>query len=113
MGNGGAHVARGAIVVGPAVSFRGELAGCKALTVIGTVDVVRSSCGDITIEPSGVFIGSAEAERVDIAGRFEGDLVVRDRVTIRATGHFIGRLRYARLEVECGGEIVGNAAAQT
>jgi cytoskeletal protein CcmA (bactofilin family) len=55
--------------------------------------------------------GSAEIESADISGRFDGDLVVRQRLTIRATGKVLGKIRYGQLEVERGGVISGTLEA--
>ena len=63
------------------------------------------------IAGSGEFRGSAEIESADISGRFDGDLIVRQRLTIRATGKVLGKIRYGQLEVERGGVISGTIEA--
>jgi cytoskeletal protein CcmA (bactofilin family) len=63
------------------------------------------------IAQSGEFKGSAEIESADISGRFDGDLVVRSRLTIRGTGKVLGKIRYGQLEVERGGVISGTIEA--
>ena len=46
-----------------------------------------------------------------MACRFEGELTVRDRLTVRATGRISGKIRYGRIIVEAGGELAGEIAA--
>ncbi|MEJ0071724.1 MAG: polymer-forming cytoskeletal protein [Pseudomonadota bacterium] len=62
----------------------------------------------IEIAESGIFKGHAEIDSAEIAGRYEGNLTVRDRLYVRATGKVVGTVRYGRLEIECGGELVGD-----
>jgi len=99
---------RGELNIGSQVSFHGKITACEVLIIEGSVDASLRGSANIEIGPSGLFIGHAETERADIAGRFEGDLVVRDRLVIRATGSVAGNVRYGRLEIECGGEITGD-----
>jgi cytoskeletal protein CcmA (bactofilin family) len=65
-----------------------------------------SLTGEITA--CGIFKGKAEIDSAEIAGRYEGELTVRDRLYVRSTGKVVGSVRYGRLEIECGGEIVGD-----
>jgi hypothetical protein len=46
------------------------------------------------------------------SGRFEGDLIVRNRLLIKATGRVSGTIRYGQIEIECGGQIFGDIQAQ-
>ncbi len=75
--------------------------------VEGTVEANLKDAGFIEIAETGLFKGSAEVDEAEIGGRFEGDLIVRKKLTIRATGKVEGAVRYARLVVEGGGEISG------
>ena len=54
-----------------------------------------------------MFFGAVEINEGTIAGRFEGDLVVNGRLTIRATGTVSGSLSYKELAVEAGATIEG------
>src|SRR5229473_119628 len=73
------------LIVGRDISLTGEITACDVLVVEG----------------------KAEIDSAEIAGRYEGELAVRDRLYVRATGKVVGSVRYGRLEIECGGEIVG------
>lgn len=95
------------LIVGRDICLQGEITSCDVLVVEGRVEA-SISARDIEIAESGVFKGNAEIEHAEIAGRYEGNLTVRDRLHIRATGKLIGTVRYRRLEIELGGEIVGD-----
>jgi cytoskeletal protein CcmA (bactofilin family) len=46
-----------------------------------------------------------------VHGCFEGNLVVRKRLLIRATGRVSGSITYSEIEIECGGKISGMIGA--
>ncbi len=60
---------------------------------------------------TGVFKGHAEVDVARISGAFDGDLVVRNQLEVHATGRVTGKVRYARLQVDPGGELNGDIAA--
>ncbi len=59
-----------------------------------------------------MFKGSASIDEAEVRGRFEGNLVVRKRLLIKATGRVSGTIRYGQIEIECGGQISGDIQAQ-
>jgi len=75
--------------------------------------VLFRSCHDVDIAESGLFKGSATIDEVEVRGRFEGNLIVRKRLLIRATGRVSGTIRYGQIEIECGGQISGDIQAQS
>ena len=62
----------------------------------------------IEVAPTGVFKGNADVEEADISGRFEGELIARGRLVVRAGGRVQGKIRYGRIVIEQGGEISGD-----
>ncbi|HYE00304.1 MAG TPA: polymer-forming cytoskeletal protein [Alphaproteobacteria bacterium] len=95
------------LVVGRDIVLAGEINACEQLIVEGTVEARLREGRSIEISETGLFKGSVEIEEADIAGRFEGDLTVRGRLKVRATGRITGAVVYGELEVEAGGQIVG------
>lgn len=96
-----------ALIVGRGVSFSGEISSCDRLVVEGTVQANIGGCDSLTIAQSGEFGGYASAQKVDVRGRFNGDLVALNRLLIRATGHVSGTVTYQEIEIESGGQISG------
>lgn len=107
----GNEVEQKKLIVGRDIFLNGEIRTCDSLVVEGKVEAVLSDCRAMDIAGSGEFRGSAEIETADISGRFDGDLVVRQRLTIRASGRVMGKIRYGQLEVERGGAISGTIEA--
>ncbi|WP_425450167.1 bactofilin family protein [Virgifigura deserti] len=95
------------LLVGRGIKLNGELQRCDTLIVEGHVDALLKEGRVIEIAECGSFKGTAAVDEADIGGRLEGDLTVRQRLTIRATGRVEGTVRYGELAIEAGGVLVG------
>jgi cytoskeletal protein CcmA (bactofilin family) len=105
------------LTVGKGLSLAGEIASCDILVVEGKVEARLTDGKLLEITESGQFRGSVEIENADIAGRYDGELVVHGRLTVRSTGRISGVVRYGELEINAGGQVIGemqvvNAAQQ-
>lgn len=95
------------LLVGKGIKLNGELQRCDTLVVEGHVDALLKEGRVIEIAECGSFKGTVSVDQADIGGRLEGDLTVRQRLTIRATGRVEGTVRYGELAIEAGGVLVG------
>ncbi|MEZ5860597.1 MAG: polymer-forming cytoskeletal protein [Geminicoccaceae bacterium] len=92
------------LMVGQGISLSGEITSCDRLIVEGDVQVTLNETRAIEIAESGRFTnGKASVEDAEISGIYEGELTVRNRLLIRATGRVKGTVRYGELELERGG----------
>jgi cytoskeletal protein CcmA (bactofilin family) len=98
------------MAVGRDVELRGEISACDRLIVDGTVELKLTGGRMLQIGNTGLFTGTAEVAEAEISGRFEGDLTVPERLTIRAGGQVRGRIRYGQIVIEAGGELTGDVA---
>ncbi len=96
------------LVVGRDIRLSGEITACDKLVVEGHVEVSLPGARVIEVSQSGYFKGTADVEEADISGRFEGELIARDRLVVRAGGRISGTIRYGRIVIESGGEIAGD-----
>lgn len=96
------------LLVGRDIVLSGEITTCDQLVVEGRVEATLTDSRVIEIRETGYFKGTAEIDDAEIRGVFEGDLIVRSRLLIRATGKVTGQIRYGMLEVECGGQLSGD-----
>lgn len=104
--------ANGRLTVGQDIRLKGAaIEDCDTLFVEGRVEASMDS-RLIQIAETGAFLGAAAVDEAEIHGRFDGDLTVRDRLVIHKTGRVCGTIRYGRLEIEEGGEIAGDIAAE-
>ena len=105
------QIERRNMIVGREISLSGDISSCDRLVVEGSVEANLHECREMNIAESGLFKGNASIEQAEVHGRFEGELVVRKRLLIHATGHVSGTIAYGELEIECGGKISGTVQA--
>nr|WP_145549709.1 polymer-forming cytoskeletal protein [Variovorax boronicumulans] len=95
------------LIVGPNIKLKGvEITDCDTLVVEGTVEATMDS-RMMQIAEQGAFKGSAEVDLAEIRGAFDGDLVVREKLVVYATGKVNGKIRYGKVVIEEGGQISG------
>jgi len=95
------------LTVGPNIKLKGvEITDCDTLVVEGLVEATMDS-RVIQISQHGAFKGSAEIDIAEIHGEFDGNLTVRQKLVIYATGKVTGKIRYGKLVIEEGGQLAG------
>lgn len=99
------------LIIGEGITMSGEIENCDQLLVEGTVEATLNGAKMLDIAETGIFFGSVDIEEADIAGRFDGDLTVDGRLTIRSTGSIRGSIVYRELIVEAGANIEGKIAS--
>ncbi len=96
------------LTVGPNIKLKGvEITDCDTLVVEGLVEATMDS-RVIQIAEQGAFKGSAEIDIAEIRGVFEGNLTVRQKLVIHATGKVTGKIRYGKVVIEEGGQLSGD-----
>jgi cytoskeletal protein CcmA (bactofilin family) len=95
------------LTVGNDILLKGEIATCDRLVIEGSVDARLNDVHTVEIAETGSFKGTAEIEDAEISGLFEGELIVRNRLTIYATGKVRGKIAYGEIEIERGGQMTG------
>lgn len=95
------------LTIGRGINMSGEIDACDHLMVEGTVEAALKGAKLLEIAQSGTFYGTVEIEEATIAGRFEGDLTVNGRLTIKSSGVITGSIAYRELEVESGAVLDG------
>jgi cytoskeletal protein CcmA (bactofilin family) len=95
------------LTVGPNIKLKGvEITDCDTLVVEGSVEATMDS-RMIQISERGSFKGSAEIDVAEIRGSFDGNLTVREKLVIFATGKVTGKVRYGKVVIEEGGQLSG------
>lgn len=97
----------GTLIVGQGIQVKGQVDSCRTLIVEGRVEASLAA-DTLEVRAEGRFKGTAAVENAEIAGSFDGNLTVRDLLTIKSGGRVSGTLRYARIHIETGGEIAGD-----
>jgi cytoskeletal protein CcmA (bactofilin family) len=96
------------LTVGPNIKLKGvEITDCDTLVVEGLVEATMDS-RVIQIAQQGAFKGSVEIDIAEIRGTFDGNLTVRQKLVIYATGKVTGTIRYGKVVIEEGGQLSGD-----
>lgn len=96
------------LTVGPNIKLKGvEITDCDTLVVEGLVEATMDS-RVIQIAQQGAFKGSAEIDIAEIRGVFDGNLTVRQKLVIYASGKVTGKIRYGKVVIEEGGQLAGD-----
>ena len=74
-------------------------------SVTGTI-----TCGSLEIMEDGNLDANVEAEAVNVAGNFAGEMICRGRLTFFRTGKVKGDISYRTLSIEAGGLLDGNVS---
>jgi cytoskeletal protein CcmA (bactofilin family) len=100
--------AKRVLTVGPDIQMKGEITTCDRVVIEGMVDATMKEVHTLELAQSGMLKGIAEVEDAEISGTFDGDLIVRGRLIVYATGRIRGNITYGEVEIERGGQISGN-----
>ena len=95
------------LVVGQGLTFSGDIEACNHLMISGSVVSDVKLCDRLEISTGGSFQGTATVNDADIAGQFEGELIVLGHLRLRESGRIRGRITYGTLSVETGGRLLG------
>jgi len=96
------------LTVGPNIKLkRVEITDCDTLFVEGLIEATMDS-RLMEIAEQGAFKGSAEIDLAEIRGQFDGNLTVRHKLVIYASGRVTGKIRYGKLVIEEGGQLSGD-----
>ena len=98
------------LVIGQGITMSGEIEACEHLIVEGTIEATLKGANVLDVYESGAFHGTVEIDEANIAGRFEGDITVKGRLTIESTGVVIGSVSYKELSMEAGATIDGSVS---
>jgi cytoskeletal protein CcmA (bactofilin family) len=100
--------AKRVLTVGPDIQMKGEVTSCDRVIIEGSVDATMRDVHTVELAETGSLKGTAEVEDAEISGMFEGDLIVRGRLTVHSSGRVRGNVTYGEIEIQRGGQISGN-----
>lgn len=100
--------AKRVLTVGPDIQMKGEITSCDRVVIEGMVDATMRDVHTVELTETGSLKGTAEVEDAEISGNFEGDITVRGKLTVHASGRIRGNVTYGEIEIQRGGQISGN-----
>ncbi len=81
---------------------------CDRLVIEGSVEGSMADGRQLEIAKGGSFKGTVVVDNAEVSGLFEGEIRVKKRLLVRASGRVVGTVRYGQLEIERGGHLGGN-----
>jgi len=99
----------GLVVIGAGVQMKCETLRCAQLEVLGDVDM-HVEAESFVVREGGTFKGTVKTNLAEIEGTAEGELSVKERLTIHGSGKVTGDVDYGELAIEAGGKLLGNLA---
>lgn len=104
-----APISSTAAVIGPKITFKGEIIGEEDLLVQGKVEGSIDLKGNhLIIGQQGVVKANLMAKTITIEGTVEGDLIGQERIEIKSSSNVKGNLIAARVTLEDGAKFRGS-----
>lgn len=94
------HISAGTVV-------KGEVSSLNDIRIDGTVEGKIYSKGKIVVGENSVVTGSLLCTNVDFWGKMEGDIYVKDTMTLKGAASVNGSINVRKFQVEMGAQING------
>jgi cytoskeletal protein CcmA (bactofilin family) len=96
-------------IVGAGARLEGNVVSAGSLRIDGQVKGQINADGDVTLSAQSQVEADIRAQNVSIAGRFHGNIVVKDRAHLARGGRIDGNITSKTLVVEEGGVFHGQS----
>jgi cytoskeletal protein CcmA (bactofilin family) len=84
--------------------LKGDVRNAGRIEVFGYVE--GEIAGDLlVVQPGGRCFGRVKVEQADVHGTLQGDIMVRQLISIRGGGEVVGNVKYGKLAMEMGGQL--------
>jgi cytoskeletal protein CcmA (bactofilin family) len=94
-------------VIGPDASFKGELKFEKGVRLLGRIEGLVESPGQLEIAEGATLEGDVKAGNIRVDGSVKGNLRATGKIHLSASAKLEGDLTTARLEVAEGAVFIG------
>ena len=94
------HISAGTVI-------KGEISSLNDIRIDGTVEGKIYSKGKIVVGENSVVTGSLLCTNVDFWGKMEGDIYVKDTMTLKGAASVNGNINVRKFQVEMGAQING------
>ncbi|RKZ99260.1 MAG: polymer-forming cytoskeletal protein [Gammaproteobacteria bacterium] len=95
--------------IGASIKIRGEIAGAEDLIIQGNIEgTINLKNNNLTIGEKGDIKATTFAQRVNVKGTVNGDIMASEKITIAQTGKVNGNLTAPRVILEDGSQFKGS-----
>jgi cytoskeletal protein CcmA (bactofilin family) len=95
---------QGVLVVREDTIIKGEIRNCRQMEVYGYVEG-NVATDSLRVHENGRCFGTVKAESADVSGTLQGEVVVKNLISIRSSGSVNGNVQYGQLAMEIGGNL--------
>lgn len=96
-------MAREAIIQEDTV-IKGKIRNCRQMEIRGYFEGDLAA-EDVRVLQGGTFFGTLKSESADVAGSVQGEVFVKNLISIRSSGSVNGHVRYGQLAMEMGADL--------
>ena len=100
-------------IVGAGARLEGNVVSAGSLRIDGQVKGQINADGEVTLSPQSQVEADIRAQNVSVAGRFTGNIVVKDRAHLARGGRIDGNITSKTLVIEEGGVFHGQSIMDT
>ncbi len=84
--------------------IKGKIRNCRQMEIRGFVEG-ELAAESVLIHQGGTFYGTLKTDQADIAGSLQGEVFVKNLISIRSSGSVNGNVRYGQLAMEMGADL--------
>jgi len=95
---------RGVLVIGEDAVLKGTVSNGTRVEVLGYLEGGVSSA-EVVVHEGGRLFGNVKTGKAAVHGTLQGDVRVKELITIKSTGQVSGNVKYGRLAMEEGAEL--------
>ncbi len=96
-------MAREAIIQEDTV-IKGKIRNCRQMEIRGYFEGDLAA-EEVLVQQGGTFFGTLKSDRADVAGSVQGEVFVKNLISIRSSGSVNGNVRYGQLAMEMGADL--------
>ena len=101
------NISKNSIFIGRGVTFQGSIKAPNQAKIDGQIEG-DIEAQDVFIGPSGSVSGNTTANLIDVHGQLNQTVISRELLIIRSTGKVAGSLQYGDIQIERGGQFLGD-----
>ncbi|WP_127076574.1 polymer-forming cytoskeletal protein [Rhodomicrobium lacus] len=84
--------------------IKGKIRNCRQMEIHGYVEG-ELAAESVIVHQGGTFFGTLKTDQADVAGSLQGEVFVKNLISIRSSGVVNGNVRYGQLAMEMGADL--------
>lgn len=99
---------RGLLIIGEGAVLKGDVkSGGRRVEIWGYVEG-GVTASEVVVQEGGKLFGQVKSDSAEVRGTLQGDVRVQQLIAIKSTGVASGHIKYGRMSMEEGGELIAN-----